>query len=134
MGALALLCCWFGAPARAGDAALPTEWNQPHGNPAWSAYVDVAPLKVPPTERWRFKSEQVLAGPVVSQGKVYAVVREGKARKLVALDPEGGALLGRKTLECTGDVLGLAVVERLAAVVDPQDVRTHRFVGTQSVH
>jgi outer membrane protein assembly factor BamB len=117
------------ATPRPQDAALPTEWDQPHGNAAGTAFVDVAPLKVPPTERWRFKSEQVLAGPVVSQGKVYAVVREGKARKLVALDPNDGALLGRKTLECTGDVLGLAVVERLAAVVDPQNVRTYRFVG-----
>ena len=117
------------ATPRPQDAALPTEWNQPHGNAAGTAFVDVEPLKVPPTERWRFKSEQILAGPVASQGKVYAVVREGKARKLVVLDPERGTLLGKKTLECTGDVLGLAVVERLAAVVDPSNVRTYRFVG-----
>ncbi|HET6163285.1 MAG TPA: hypothetical protein VFG37_06425 [Planctomycetota bacterium] len=132
MAALLLLgTCGVAAFAtpRPQESALPTEWNQPHGNAAGTAFVDVAPLKVPPTERWRFKSEQVLSGPVVSQGKVYAVVREGKARKLVTLDPESGALLGRKTLECTGDVLGLAVVERLAAVVDPLNVRTYRFVG-----
>ena len=49
-----------------GDDPPPREWNQPHGNAAATAFVDVAPLKAPPAERWRIESEQILAGPVVA--------------------------------------------------------------------
>jgi len=112
-----------------GSASLPTEWNQPHGNAASTAFVDVAPLKTLPTERWRFKSEKLLAGLIVSLGKILVVVRDGKNRKLLALDPATGAVVARHALDGTGDVLGIAASGRLLAVVEPTVTRTYRITG-----
>jgi hypothetical protein len=123
------------APARPalprGGAPLPTEWNQPHGNAASTAFVDVAPLKVPPTERWRIATEKLLAGPIVSLNHVLVAVREGKLRKLVALDPTTGAVVAHHVLEGSGDVVGIAASGRLVAVVEPAVTRTFRLTGEE---
>ena len=118
------------ATAAAQDAS-PREWNQARGNAANTAFVDVAPLKATPTERWRIESKQVLAGPVVSQSKLFAIVLQDGKTRLLAIEPSGGALLASKELLLSGDLLGLAASEDLAMVVATEVLMTFRLSGSE---
>ena len=115
--------------AAAQDAPLPREWNQAHGNAANTAFVDVEPLKTPPTERWRIESEQVLAGPVIAQARLFAVVRQDKRPRLLAVEPAGGELLASCELSLDGELVGIAANEGVAVIVATEGVQTLRLDG-----
>ena len=103
---------WAGAELASAQAPKPPrDWNQPHGNAANSAACDVEPVRGPPNEAWRTKFDAILAGPVISGDRLFVAVREGRERRLLALqpatlleqgrDPRGE--LGRRRLEqCRG--------------------------------
>jgi len=118
------------APARA-QVPPSREWSQPHGNSAGTACIDVAPLKAPPVERWRLKGMTVLAGPVVSQQKLFVVVKEGDAKQLVVVDPTTGATLAKAALEKVGDVASMAAGDGLAFLVEPAAVHLWRMAGAE---
>lgn len=107
------------------------EWSQPHGNSAGTACIDVAPLKAPPAERWRLKGMTVLAGPVVSQQKLFVVVKEGEAKQLVVVDPATGTTLAKAALDKVGDVTSMAAGDGLAYLVEPAAVHLWRLAGAE---
>jgi len=114
---------------RPGDDPLPREWNQPHGNAAGTSFVDVVPLKAPPAERWRIKSEQILAGPVVSQGKLFFVARIGDAKELKVVDLVTGASFAKTPLDPASEVASLVVGDGLAALFGPAAIELWRLTG-----
>jgi hypothetical protein len=114
------------SPAPRGDDPPPREWNQPHGNAAGTAFVDVAPLKAPPAERWRIEAEQILAGPVVAQGKLLvALVEKGEAA-LLAVDPASGARLARVLIDSDFQPFSLIAGDGLAFLLAPNAVQVYR--------
>jgi hypothetical protein len=117
--------------AAAFQEAPPREWNQSHGNASNTSFVDVAPLKSPPTERWRIQSEQILAGPVVGQQKLFVVVQQSGKPRLLALDPPSGTQLGAIDLALDGELVGLATNEGVAIVVESEGVHAFRLSGSK---
>jgi hypothetical protein len=107
------------------------EWAQPHGNSASTSCVDVAPLKAPPTERWRLRSEKLLAGPVISQGKLFVARRDGGVAELVALDPATGAVLAKHALD--GDAESLVAGDGLVVLTGPKSAAAWRLSGGELV-
>jgi hypothetical protein len=120
----------FAPPARA-QIPPSRDWSQPHGNSAGTACIDVAPLKGPPAELWRFKSGGILAGPVLTQSKLFVVVKDGDAKLLVALDPASGATLAKQTLDKVGDVSSMAAGDGLVCLVEPAAVHLWRMAGSE---
>lgn len=107
------------------------EWSQPLCSAASSSCVDVAPLATSPQERWRVKSERVLAGPVVLQGKVFAAVRlEGNAH-LLAIDAASGHELARIALASTVAPTALAAAEGLVLLFEASAVHGYRQTGSE---
>jgi hypothetical protein len=107
------------------------DWSQPHGNAAGTACIDVAPLKAPPAELWRFKSSGILAGPVLTQSKLFVVVQLNEAKLLVALDPVSGATIAKQTLEKVGEVASMAAGDGLVCIVEPAAVHLWRMAGSE---
>ncbi len=113
------------------DASLPKEWNQAHGNAANSAFVDVAPLKAQPVERWRIESEAIVAGPVIAQQKLFVVARQKGKTRLLAIEPSDGKLLASVEVTTPGDVIGLAANEGLALISATEAVQAWRLSGAE---
>src|SRR5207244_3445064 len=107
----------------------PRDWNQPHGNAANSAACDVEPVRGPPNEAWRTKFDAILAGPVVSGDRLFVAVREGRERRLLALQPATGAVVATNSLDRGAENLELAAEDSFVAVLEPQRVKTYRLTG-----
>jgi hypothetical protein len=128
---IAPLVSWLVVPvvAFAQGGAPPKEWNQPHGNAASTAFVDVAPLTAPPTERWKLDHGTLLAGPVVSQQKLFVVVRDEGRTQLLALDPATGNPIAKTAVEGMGEVFAITAGEGLVSVVDATTVSGYRLAN-----
>ena len=120
-----------GIAATMGGDGLPREWNQPHGNAAGPAFVDVEPIRGDPEEAWRHPFEDVLAGPVVSGDRVFVVVREARKPRLLAIRASSGEILATKTLEIDGSGAQLVVARGVAAIVTPRQLLTFRVFDDQ---
>lgn len=125
------LCCLCFAPAAFADDPPPREWNQPHGNAGATAFVDVAPLKSPPVERWRIPSEQILAGPVVAQGKLFVALTEKQEKVLLAVDPSTGARLARASLDSDCQPFALLAGDGLAFLFDPTEMQPFKVGASE---
>jgi len=68
-----------------------TAWNQPRGTASGSGLLAFEPVRSTPVEEWRVHFGEILSNPVQWGGYVYAVVLDGRERKLVAIDLESGA-------------------------------------------
>ena len=110
---------------------LPREWNQPHGNAAGSAFVDVAPLASAPDERWRIKSKRVFAGPIVSQGKVLVALELDGKNELVALDGTTGSILARATLPAGAEPTALVAGDGLVLAFESKAIHGFRQSGAE---
>jgi outer membrane protein assembly factor BamB len=128
-GTIAFLLLLARVPCAGGEEALPREWNQAQGNARHTAFVDVAPIKIPPQELWRVKVGELVVDPVVSQGKLYAVVRDGKEARLVVLEVADGAVVVKTKLDAIGDVVGIAAVDGLVVVAASGKLVTCRLAA-----
>lgn len=107
----------------------PREWNQPWGNAAGTSFVDVAPLASMPSEKWRLESTELLAGPIVTQRRLFAAVKlDGKAQ-LVALDPDSGAKLAAAPLDAVSGPLTLVGADGLVLLFDAKAAHGYRLSG-----
>ncbi len=106
------------------------EWNQPYADPAASSSCDVEPVRATPAIAWTQSFDDLLAGPIVTQGTVYVVGVEKGARVLMAIRPTDGEVLARKRLETTDGFAALAGSAGIVAVVEPKQVRTYRLTGS----
>ncbi len=135
---LATIGAWFtllaasAAPfARAAPQSEPTprEWNQPWGNAASTSFVDVAPLSSLPSEKWRLASSELLAGPIVTQRRLFAAVKlDGKAQ-LIALDPDSGARIAAAPLDAVAEPLTLVGADGLVLLFDAKGAHGYRLSG-----
>ena len=129
IGVLSLLLLAPAAPASPQAEPAPREWNQPWGNAASTSFVDVAPLASVPSEKWRLESTELLAGPVVTQRRLFAAVKlDGKAQ-LVALDPESGARIAAAPLDAVGTPHALVGADGLVLLFDEKGAHGYRLAG-----
>lgn len=124
IGPLLGIVARFGAVR--GDAL---EWSQPGGDASNRCAVDQEPMRADPAEAWRQKFDAILLGPLFSVSRAVAVVREGKDRKVVAIDVASGAIVGRKTLDKGSEPTAIVVVDGLLAVVERERTKTYRLAG-----
>ena len=118
--------------AAAQDDGAAHEWNQPRGNAARTACVDVAPIRGAPQVAWRTD----LPGPPVSSpvswdGVVFVATRNAKGEgALTAVNAATGETIATRAL---GKVewADVAVLRGNVVVVDPALTRCLRFDGRQ---
>ncbi|MSR46315.1 MAG: hypothetical protein EXS13_04515 [Planctomycetes bacterium] len=104
-----------------------TEWNQRYGGPGNRSTIDVEPIRGEPVEAFRHKFDAILAGPIVSSGRVVVVVREGKERRILSLRADTGAIVARKTLDKGPEPTALVATGGLVVLVDPEKAKPYRL-------
>ncbi len=103
------------------------EWNQPWASSAASSGADVAPLATAPREAWRIAAEQVLAGPVVLQGRVVAAIRQSGTAQLVAVDAATGAEQARLALDGSLEPMALLAADGLVLLQEEKALHVFRL-------
>jgi hypothetical protein len=105
------------------------EWNQPWASAAASSCVDVVPLATAPREAWRIASEQVLAGPIVAQGRVLAAVRQGGGSRLIAVDAATGKEQASVELDAAIEPMALLSADGLVCVQEERALHVFRIAA-----
>lgn len=107
-------------------------WNQPRGSYAGDGTVEVAPIEVLPTERWRLDLGDVLAGPVVWDQRAYFAIANGSRRvQLVSIELESGEVEARTSLTFDGPVLDIAVWKDVLVVVAEHETKAFELSGSR---
>ncbi|MEW6071500.1 MAG: hypothetical protein AB1726_02750 [Planctomycetota bacterium] len=107
-----------------------TGWNQHRGDAAATATSSFRAIRSTPGEEWRHDFGAILAEPVSWGGVVYAAVKEGPQRKLVAFRASGGERLASAVLGGKGPV-GLAVWQGTAIVVAEDEIVTYAYAANR---
>ncbi|MEM9380602.1 MAG: hypothetical protein AAGB93_11685 [Planctomycetota bacterium] len=89
--ALAALAALLASAVAFAPTAEARQWPEPGGGaPNRGSTASVEPPRRVPIQMWRQAFDEVLCEPVAAGGLVYATIRRGQTRRLVALDGRSG--------------------------------------------
>ena len=99
-------------------------WNQPRGTASGSGLLVFEPIRSAPLEAWRHEYTEVLSNVVQWGGFVYAVVKDGRERKLIGIDVESGEVDASSRLG-SGEAAYLAAWNGQVVLLDEENMRQY---------
>jgi hypothetical protein len=121
----------LGATALAQDDAA-RSWSMDDANAARTSFVDVAPARVAPVERWRCRPDEGVFADAVTWGDVVFCMSRtsGGAHVVSGLDARNGQVLGRQVRRLRrGDDPRLAVWGAFVVIAEPDQIDAWRWTG-----